>query len=101
MHDRSYEHQQHRASGLNLIVAAIALWNTVHLDRVVTTMREQGIAVSDEYLRYLSPLLWNQILLRTGSGNDPRIDSPQNIMTSRALYSIRSSYGPCPRSYSR
>ncbi len=63
MHDRSYEDQQHRASGLNLIVAAIALWNTVHLDRAVSTMREQGIAVPDEYLRHLSPLHWDHILL--------------------------------------
>jgi len=29
MHDCSYEDQQYRASGLNVIVAAIALWNTV------------------------------------------------------------------------
>ncbi len=63
MHDRSYEDQQHRASGLNLIVAAIALWNTVHLDRAVSTMREQGIAVPEEYLRHLSPLHWDHILL--------------------------------------
>ena len=26
--DRSYENQRHRASGLNLLVAAIILWNT-------------------------------------------------------------------------
>jgi hypothetical protein len=48
---------------LNLIVAAIALWNTVHLDRAVTTMRQQGIAVPEEYLRHLSPLHWGHILL--------------------------------------
>lgn len=27
--DRSYENQRYRASGLNLVVAAITLWNTV------------------------------------------------------------------------
>jgi hypothetical protein len=27
--DRSFENQRHRASGLNLLVAAITLWNTV------------------------------------------------------------------------
>jgi TnpA family transposase len=26
--DRTYENQQHRASGLNLVVTAIVLWNT-------------------------------------------------------------------------
>jgi len=31
--DRSFENQRYRASGLNLVVAAITLWNTVYLDR--------------------------------------------------------------------
>jgi TnpA family transposase len=30
--DRSYENQRYRASGLNLVVAAIRLWNTVYLE---------------------------------------------------------------------
>jgi Transposase. len=29
LRNRSYENQQHRAGGLNLIIAAIALWNRV------------------------------------------------------------------------
>ena len=29
LHDRTYELQRHRASGLNLVVAAIMLWNTI------------------------------------------------------------------------
>ena len=29
MRDRSLENQRHRASALNLVVAAITLWNTV------------------------------------------------------------------------
>ena len=33
--DRTYENQQHRASGLNLLVTAIILWNTRYLDRAV------------------------------------------------------------------
>jgi TnpA family transposase len=28
LRDRTYENQRHRASGLNLVVAAIVLWNT-------------------------------------------------------------------------
>jgi hypothetical protein len=35
----------------------------MHLDRAVSTMREQGITVPDEYLRHLSPLHWDHILL--------------------------------------
>jgi len=40
--DRTRETQQHRASGLNLVVAAIILWNTVYLGRAVETLRRQG-----------------------------------------------------------
>ncbi len=35
MRDRSHEDQTHRASGLNLLCAAIALWNTVYVERAV------------------------------------------------------------------
>ena len=30
--DRSFEQQHYRASGLNLVTAAIVLWNTVYLE---------------------------------------------------------------------
>ena len=33
--DRTYENQQHRASGVNLLVTAIILWNTRYLERTV------------------------------------------------------------------
>ena len=35
LRDRSYEQQHYRASGLNLVVAAIVLWNTVYLEHAV------------------------------------------------------------------
>jgi TnpA family transposase len=38
--DRSFENQRYRASGLNLVVAAITLWNTVYLERAVSALRE-------------------------------------------------------------
>ena len=41
--DRSYENQRHRASGLNLIVSAIVLWNTTYLQRAVDHLKRQGI----------------------------------------------------------
>lgn len=31
--DRNFEQQCYRASGLNLVTAAIVLWNTVYLER--------------------------------------------------------------------
>jgi hypothetical protein len=37
LRDRSYNNQRHRASGLNLLTAAITLWNTVYLDHAITT----------------------------------------------------------------
>ena len=33
LRDRTFENQRYRASGLNLVVAAIVLWNTVYLER--------------------------------------------------------------------
>ena len=38
--DRTYENQQHRASGLNLLVTAIILWNTRYLERAIAALRE-------------------------------------------------------------
>ncbi len=35
LRDHSFENQRYRASGLNLIVAAIILWNTVYLKRAI------------------------------------------------------------------
>ena len=61
--DRSYENQRYRASGLNLLVAAIILWNTVYLQRAVEHLRRQGIAPEPTDLAHLSPLGWEHINL--------------------------------------
>jgi TnpA family transposase len=42
LRDRTYENQQHPASGLNLVVAAIALWNTVYLERAIRALQERS-----------------------------------------------------------
>ena len=47
LRDRSFENQRYRASGLNLVVAAIVLWNTVYLGRAVHGLREQGQPVDE------------------------------------------------------
>jgi hypothetical protein len=65
--DRSYENQRYRASGLNLVIAAITLWNTVYLERAVNALRERG-AVNDALLGHIAPLCWNYIGL-TGDYN--------------------------------
>ena len=63
LRDRSFENQRYRASGLNLIVAAIVLWNTVYLERAVAALRGHGITVDDESLAHLSPIGWEHINL--------------------------------------
>ena len=60
--DRSFEQQRYRASGLNLLTAAIVLWNTVYLQRAVDVLRQQG-PVDESLLQYLSPLGWEHINL--------------------------------------
>jgi TnpA family transposase len=61
--DRSYENQRHRASGLNLLVAAIILWNTTYLQRAVDHLRNQGHHPASGDLDHLSPLGWEHINL--------------------------------------
>jgi TnpA family transposase len=63
LRDRRYENQRYRASGLNLVVAAIVLWNTVYLERAVAALRQRSQAVADELLSHLSPLGWEHINL--------------------------------------
>jgi Tn3 transposase DDE domain len=60
--DRTYENQQHRASGLNLLVTAITLWNTRYLNRAIAALRETE-DVPDHLLAHLSPLGWEHINL--------------------------------------
>jgi len=59
--DRTFENQRYRASGLNLAVAAIILWNTVYLGRAVAELRAQGEVISDLLLSHIAPLGWEHI----------------------------------------
>lgn len=69
--DRSFEQQRYRASGLNLLTAAIVLWNTVYLDRSAATLTSNGGDIDPDLLRFLSPLGWEHINL-TGDYTWPR-----------------------------
>ncbi len=60
--DRSYDNQRYRASGLNLVVAAIILWNTTYLQRAVASLERHEIVPAD-LLRHISPLGWEHINL--------------------------------------
>jgi hypothetical protein len=61
--DRTFDDQRLRAGGLNLVVAAIVLWNTVYLERAVAPLRASGTDVPDGLLQHLSRLAWEHILL--------------------------------------
>jgi TnpA family transposase len=63
LRDRTFENQRYRASGLNLVVAAIVLWNTVYIERAVETLRKRGEEIDDSLLQHLSPLGWEHINL--------------------------------------
>jgi TnpA family transposase len=66
--DRGQEAQQFRASGLNLVIAAIVYWNSTYIADAVGHMRGQGGAVPDTLLAHTSPLTWegsSQNLLET------------------------------------
>ena len=86
--DRSFENQRYRASGLNLVVAAIALWNTMYLQRAISALRKQQ-PVDDILLKHLSPLGWEHINL-TGdyeagkAGHDRQRLSPCGSSLSQA-----------------
>lgn len=61
--DRRFENQRYRASGLNLVVAAIILWNTTYLERAVAGLAAHGHVVDEALLPHLSPLGWEHINL--------------------------------------
>jgi TnpA family transposase len=59
--DRLREDLQNKASGLNLAVAAIILWNTVYLQKAVQMLADEGTPVPPECMPHLSPLGWEHI----------------------------------------
>ena len=61
--ERSFEEMASRASGLNLVVAAIILWNTVYLQKAIRRLEERNAPIPAHCLSHLSPLLWDHILL--------------------------------------
>jgi TnpA family transposase len=85
LRDRTQESQKSRASGLNLVVAAITLWNAVYLERAVRVLRQQGQNMPDDLLAHISPLKWEHINL-TGDYRWRRDGGLRN----RALRPLRS-----------
>jgi hypothetical protein len=44
-------------SALGLVLNCVVLWNTVYLDRALTSLREQGYSVADDHAMRLSPFV--------------------------------------------
>ena len=63
LHDRTAQAQQHRASGLALITAATALWNTVYLGRALSKARRNGDQIPDTLFAHFAPLGWQHLNL--------------------------------------
>ena len=58
--DRDAEAQQFRASGLNLVIAAIAYWNSTYMADAINYLRSRT-PVPDALLTHTSPLTWEHI----------------------------------------
>ena len=91
--DRGFDQQNSRASGLNLLTAAIVLWNTVYLQRATEALRSQG-PLDDALLPYLSPLGWEHINLTgdyvwgAGIKADPPPDQAKLILTAQFVMTV-------------
>ena len=59
--DRSAEAQQFRASGLNLVIAAIVFWNSTYIADAIAHLRATEQSVPDAWLAHTSPLSWEHI----------------------------------------
>jgi len=61
MRDRSFESQVYRASGLNLLIAAIILWNTRYLEQTFVELERHGVDVSPTIVAHVAPLGWELV----------------------------------------
>jgi TnpA family transposase len=61
--DRTFENQLHRASGLNIVVGAIILWNTVYIGKAIDYLKANNKNFNDDLIKHLSPLGWEHINL--------------------------------------
>jgi Tn3 transposase DDE domain len=59
--DRGPEAQQFRASGLNLVIAAVVYWNSTYLADAVDYLRSRRRAAPAELPAHSSPLTWEYI----------------------------------------
>lgn len=56
LRDRTFENQVYRASGLNLVVAAVILWNTRYLQ-----LAAEDLGIGADTMRHVAPLGWEHL----------------------------------------
>jgi TnpA family transposase len=61
--DRSVEDVLNRATGLNLLIMAIVVWNTKYLAYAIQVLQQRGIQITEELLPHISPLAWDHVNL--------------------------------------
>lgn len=59
--DRSHEAQLYRASGLNLVIAAIVYWNATYMSDALAHLAATGQAAPDHLVAHTSPVGWEHI----------------------------------------
>jgi len=104
VNDRTQLDQDLNAMALNLVVAAIILWNTAYLDRAIQVLSEEGISVPEEYLAHISPLGWEHITITgtyhwkgvvgLGDGSNHSAAAPSSFSGQRSLSGVFLPSGP-------
>src|SRR3546814_7272093 len=85
--DRRHEAQKYRASGLNLVIAAIVYWNTIYMDAAAQHLRSTSVAVPDDLLATTSPVGWEHIAF---SRSEEHTSDIQSLMrTSYAVFCLK------------
>ncbi len=94
LRDRRFENQAYRASGHNLLVAAIILWNTRYLAEGLDSL---GHRAQPELKKHIvAPLGWEHISL-TGDyvWNDRTQPAPRHLRPLRRRHSLLAARVPC------
>lgn len=60
---RDVTNQAKRASGLNVLVSMVSVWNTVYLQRAIAHLESEGTVIPHEILQRISPLGFEHINL--------------------------------------
>lgn len=60
--EREFEQQVNRASALLVLANACVLWNTVHLTELVQQLRAEGVDITPEEFRQISPYAHEHIV---------------------------------------